>query len=1566
MASSAQRLASRERGTEDLPPQKDLVMRSASERNVEQWIVRASEVLFRFSRSVPISVCFVVLASLSSSVTAWAQASQSPQAWTATGYLNQTFPSEPSALAAIHALGGKYRLAEVVQYVSVSSSGHSVTYTYQARPRPPETGEWYYWGGSSPSTVYSEAESAARILAEHQDKYPVCGFQSIEVNEDWRLFGSALGLPQTYTRTLKMEATNSNQCSRIWIATQWRQRTVNCPEHMGWNSKECVAESIAATSSTPIPCNECDLRGNPVSVVSGSKVQRENDLSLGWLEIYRTLNSSFQTEGGMGGYWTHNLNMRRYGDASSRSAVAYPNGSVVSFFSREAINGSGATLRTDGADNLLLLEDGRYRFNSSGRLYRIERLAGDALNIEFDDRKRIARVVHSTGRSVEFGYANGSGGAGESELAYIKDQDGPLVTYGYDDERRLVTVTYRDGSERHYLYEHPTYRYALTGIEDETGKRYATYAYNEDGLAVSSEHAGAAQKAGFQYEADGTTVHTNALGAVERVTFTAADPYRKIASTTTLAGTESWQYAPYSGTGSDFRRRVKSHTHRSGRVDLYAYQDLTDPVLGEVRIRRVTEASNRPEANVTEVWKRRDTNQIVKQVSSTRTQSWQYNARGQVVQESTVTAAGQSRTTTYSYCDQINAQQGCPVVGLLLSVDGPMPGTADTVSYTYYAEDAPGCASGGNACTYRKGDLWKTVQPLGSTTEVLAYNGDGRPHLVMDPNGVVTEYRYTPRGWLASTTVKGPDDASSADDRVTAMEYLPTGQVSRTTAPDGTVATYEYDAAQRLIKVGDGAGNSIHYTLDAAGNRVHESYRGTDGVATRTESRVYNGLSQLVTLADAHANPTDYGYDAEGNQISVTSPLGKVSQQEYDSLNRLKRTLQDVGGIGAESSIKYDAEGNVVEVTDPKGLKTTYARNGFGQVLTQTSPDTGVTAFTYDAAGNVLTRTDARGVSANYSYDALGRTTAVTFSDPVADIHYVYDQPSSHCAQGERAGIGRLASMIDSSGRTDYCYSAIGDLVRRVQVVEGQALTLRYAYEASGRLQSMTYPDGSLVDYSYDALGQVSSLGVTPAGGTREVLMHGLQTLPFGPEKTWTFGNGRRLDRSYDLNYRPQSINDARDGLNVAFGFDPVGNITSLTDGGPQGQGATLDYDALGRLTAFKDAQTGVAIEQYTYDATGNRLSFGNSAGVQAYVYPAGSHRLMSVDGVDRMYDAMGNTLTIGGDWQYAYDLAGRLGSATRAGSAQASYRHNAAGQRVLQQVGTDKTLHLHGEGGEWLGSYGTTGAPSQQVVWLGSRPVGLIQAGQVLYIESDHLGSPRALIDPRRDVAVWRWSLMGEAFGDGSPAEDADQDGISQTFDLRFPGQRVDSSSGLSYNYFRDYEPRAGRYAQSDPIGLRGGSTTYGYAALSPISRFDPLGLVAWHGYAHGAAFGDFGIAGAKYNFHLISECVNGKMAIVDINAHFFGSGFGSPITYTISNVALEDGAADVNPSNLTGWAFMYGAGLSVGGGASYSSFTLGSGHSPESWGGQGGWDASIYAYPIGYSTLDGTPRTFNCGCEQ
>ena len=73
---------------------------------------------------------------------------------------------------------------------------------------------------------------------------------------------------------------------------------------------------------------------------------------------------------------------------------------------------------------------------------------------------------------------------------------------------------------------------------------------------------------------------------------------------------------------------------------------------------------------------------------------------------------------------------------------------------------------------------------------------------------------------------------------------------------------------------------------------------------------------------------------------------------------------------------------------------------------------------------------------------------------------------------------------------------------------------------------------------------------------------------------------------------------------------------------------------------------------------------------------------------------------------------------------------------------------------------------------------------------------------------------------------EDPDGDRTDFTYNLRFSGQYYDSETNLQYNYFRDYDPEIGRYAQSDPIGLDGGNNTFEYALSNPLIYIDSDGL--------------------------------------------------------------------------------------------------------------------------------------------
>ncbi|MBN7860417.1 RHS repeat protein, partial [Stenotrophomonas maltophilia] len=956
--------------------------------------------------------------------------------------------------------------------------GKKVIYDYRVRPEKIVTTDWVYI--HSGQEYSSEDQIRSAILATRVSD-PQCPATSLTEDPWVELLGLGRGDDGSVTNeeknfhyTLNFYHQSTQECSSIvgWEHVR-RARTALCPNRpsLTWNEAlqmcslvqqdEPHMSPMLSYTSGPLPPQQCPV-GNPCDPTTGDKSQPEPDFNLGWVSFQRHYHSLTSTAGGaLGTGWTHSHNLRLTAGVddstfppSSELKVGLigADGGQIAFqkvgASYEAMDGSGDRAVQQGTNWQLSRAGERIYFDADGLMQRRDFEDGTSLTYAHDSRGRLLSITHSTGRRVDVQYlAPGD----DSLISALVVAGQPVVSYTYSPAGELTTATYADGASRTYHYEDARFPGYLTGITAEGSQRYSWYGYDAKGRVTCSRHSGDCSQADvgidgvrLEYTPAGTTIVTDALGKQSTYALTAIGSSglpRKVNGITESNGSISRTYLPE---GTDFRRRLQSVTDRRGVVTNYAYAEASDAVAGAVSVTTTTEAAGTPDQRISETRVAMDSNRLVQQTVGNREIRIARNAR---LQPTTITVrdrvTGDTRITTQTYCEAEGPE--CPLVGLLRSVDGPRSDVADVSTYAYYTADDAGCATSG-ACSYRKGDLRSVTNALGQTVETLAYDAFGRPLSVKDANGVVTDYTYHARGWPTSVTVRG---ATTAEDRVTQISYWPTGQVQQVTEPDGSSVTYVYDAAQRLTDIADNSGNTIHYVLDNAGNRLKEDTLDAGGTLRRTLARTFNTLGQLTALKDAGNHATGFAYDANGNPQTVTDALQRVTSQQYDPLNRLAQTLQDVGGVAAEIRSQYNALDQVTQVTDPKGLHTTYAYNGFGELTGQVSPDSGASSFTVDAAGNRKTATDARGVTATYHYDALNRLIGIAYPDPNLDVGYSYDVAPAACAADERFAKGRLGQVLHANGSTQYCYDRFGQVTRKVQTVNGVASTLRYAYSKS-------------------------------------------------------------------------------------------------------------------------------------------------------------------------------------------------------------------------------------------------------------------------------------------------------------------------------------------------------------------------------------------------------------------------------------------------------------------------------------------------------------------------------------
>jgi RHS repeat-associated protein len=1059
---------------------------------------------------------------------------------------------------------------------------------------------------------------------------------------------------------------------------------------------------------------------------------------------------------------------------------------------------------------------------------------------------RIDRVTDGSGRYVRFEYS----GHPFYWLSRIVSNTGAnLLTLDYDGAHRLTSLQFADTSTRQYLYNEPAnifvggmvpagiIGYWLTGILDERGQRYATYRYDDWGRAVSSWHGIDHGRVDVSYVNDQSAIVTYALGNTKTIVYNTSEPYRHKQSETDLSGTRQYQYDPVShrltqiqdALGNITKLQYDSNSARvTRRIEAFGTAEQRrietdwDTVSSQMLARRVYRDPGNTGVGVPE-----------EQFAYT----YDPASRNLLTRTQTDPITSNIRRSTYTYCSATDvangATTGCAFVAQLRQEDGPRTDVVDTTTYTYRLANDAGCASNG-VCNYRKGDLWKRSNALAQVTEYVSHDSAGRVTRMKDANGVLTDMTYHARGWLQTRTVRAdPTGAANVGDAITTLSYDDAGQITRIAGPDGVFLDYTYDAAQRLKRITDNLGNRIDYTLDALGNRITEETRDLSDALTHTLGRVYDSLGRLHKLLNAQNAETVFTYDANGNQDTVTDALLRIADSDVDPLDRL---IQSTDALLGSTEYRYDARDQLTEVIDAKNLSTRYVYNGLSDLMQLESPDTGTSNFTYDSAGNRKTQTDARGVLSTHSYDALNRLTSIAYPTTTNHVSFSYDQNHAECPtapSSERFGIGRLTGFTDPSGSTKLCYDRRGNVLRKISVVNGTALTTRWAYNIGDRVTQLVYPSGTIANYTRDTQGRVGAIGVTPAGGSAQVLVGAVSYYPFGPVRQITWGNnGPTSQRIYDQNYWIDSIDSSQpQGLDLDFSLDPLGNITGLID---TSGGILADnlytYDELYRLTSF-DAG-GSYQEDYTYDAIGNRLSIRPPhAAPIPYVYGDKSHHLLAVGGLEREYDKNGNTTTRDSGSRsapyFVYDERNRL-SAQNWQAGNTLYQHNARGERVFKNVNNLSVASrsfAYGPSGNLLMEGNANGTAIQEFIWLDNLPVGVVAGGQLLHIQPDHLGTPRKVVQSNNTV-VWDWPILNNPFGEAAPNQDPDANGIPFTLNLRFPGQYYDAETGLHYNYFRDYEPGTGRYVESDPIGLGDDFATYSYVGGSPLMWADTYGL--------------------------------------------------------------------------------------------------------------------------------------------
>ena len=467
----------------------------------------------------------------------------------------------------------------------------------------------------------------------------------------------------------------------------------------------------------------------------------------------------------------------------------------------------------------------------------------------------------------------------------------------------------------------------------------------------------------------------------------------------------------------------------------------------------------------------------------------------------------------------------------------------------------------------------------------------------------ITRYEYDEFGRIAAMIAPG--------DVVTRYEYDQFGYVSRITeGNESRTLLFTHDPVGRLRSITDGRGISTVINWNDARNIISSIQAPLDYAVRYT----YDEWNNLIGVNDRGAE-TQYIFDGLENITTVTDPVGRVTNYDYDEAGNITRVLLQDGE--SAWTYAYDALNDLTSVTTPTGLITTYTST--------VTPETG------NLTREVI---DPQQRRVRYTYDVLGRLREVSMFDrngqPTYDYDIGYDirgnlisVSETHVPNGRTLSleydlVGNVTRSAVNQSRTSYEYDINNNLI---SVTNSAGQVTRYTYDNLDNIESITLPgEGATFTYARDENGNITSI-----------------TNPMGESTTYVYDDLSRIT----------SVIDPL-GRQVDYGYDPRSNLINMIDA--NGNTHTAEYDTLDRLSSTTD---GLGEDtRYTYDVLGRlaeitaprglftRYTYSTANNVVAITRPNNFNFLFGYDSLGRVTSV---TDTLGRTTVYDYNRLGRL-----------------------------------------------------------------------------------------------------------------------------------------------------------------------------------------------------------------------------------------------------------------------------------------------------------------------------------